>query len=204
MPPAGTGTLAPDALLRSTTRCGSVASGSTCSATATRPQFQVTFPDGAVRDYAQPFVPAAGDPNFTSEGAVKVTDPPGVTGDDMRKHQLAIVGIFAPTAVDQRRDHVLGLPGAMKPGVAVDIYRGDLGMESGRAQSVFAIDQDQVDKGALVKQERVNLYSGQSVTLDDGTTDHLHRADRNGCRCRPPTTRRSAGRWCPRSCCWPG
>ncbi len=122
---------------------------------------------------------------------MKVADPPGVTGDDMRKHQLAIVGIFAPdrgrspTGSCPRR-----YPAALKPGVAVDIYRGDLGMESGRPQSVFAIDQDQVDKGALVKQARVNLYRGQSVTLDDGTDDHLHRATRSGCRCRPPTTRR--------------
>ena len=41
-------------------------------------------------------------------------------------------------------------PAVVKPGVAVDIYRGDLGMESGRPQSVFTIDQNQVDKGALV------------------------------------------------------
>ena len=134
------------------------------------PTFQVTFPDGAVREYAQPFQPAGGDPNFTSEGAVKITDPPGATGDDIRKHQLAIVGIAAPTAVINDGIMSSAYPAAIKPGVAVDIYRGDLGMESGRAQSVFAIDQDQVDKGALVKQSRVNLYRGQSVTLDDGTT----------------------------------
>lgn len=134
------------------------------------PTFQVTFADGAVREYAQPFQPAAGDPNFTSEGAIKITDPPGATGDDIRKHQLAIVGIAAPTAVVNDGIMSSAYPAAIKPGVAVDIYRGDLGMESGRAQSVFAIDQDQVDKGALVKQSRVNLYKGQSVTLDDGTT----------------------------------
>lgn len=118
------------------------------------PQFRVTFPDGAVRDYQQPFVPANGDHNFTSQGAVKVADPPGVVGDDVRKHQLAIVGIFAPTAVVTDKIMSSAFPGALKPGVAVDIYRGDLGMESGRSQSVFAIDQDQVDKGALVKQKR--------------------------------------------------
>ncbi len=133
------------------------------------PQFQVTFPDGSVREYAQPFQPAGGDPNFTSEGAVKITDPPGATGDDIRRHQLAIVGIAAPTAVINGGIMSSVYPAAIKPGVAVDIYRGDLGMESGRAQSVFTIDQNQVDKGALVKQSRVNLYKGQSVTLDDGT-----------------------------------
>ena len=60
-------------------------------------------------------------------------------------------------------------PAADNPGVAVDVYRGDLGMESGRSQSVFSIDTNQVDKGALVKQARSNLMPGESITLDDGT-----------------------------------
>jgi cytochrome c biogenesis protein len=42
-------------------------------------------------------------------------------------------------------------------------------MEGGRAQSVFAIDTSQVDKGLLTKQARANLMVGESVTLDDGT-----------------------------------
>ena len=60
-------------------------------------------------------------------------------------------------------------PAPNNPGVAVDVYRGDLGMEGGRAQSVFAIDTSQVDKGLLTKQARANLMPGESVTLDDGT-----------------------------------
>ncbi len=133
------------------------------------PHFQVTFPDGTVRDYQQPFVNDTNDPNFTSTGAVKVLDPPGVTGDDVRKHQLAIVGIFAPTAFLHGGIMTSSFPAADNPGVAVDVYRGDLGMEGGRSQSVFAIDTDQVDKGALVKQARANLMPGESVSLDDGT-----------------------------------
>jgi cytochrome c biogenesis protein len=134
------------------------------------PHFQVTFPDGTVRDYQQPFAPEPNDPNFTSQGAVKVLDPPGVTGDDVRKRQLAIVGIFAPTATLAHGGIMTSeFPSALNPGVAVDVYRGDLGMEGGRPQSVFSIDPDQVDKGALVKQARSNLMSGESVTLDDGT-----------------------------------
>ena len=135
------------------------------------PHFRVTFADGTVRDYAQPFAPDSNDPNFTSQGAVKILDPPGVTGDDVRKHQLAIVGIFAPTATLMHGGIMTSeFPAARNPGVAVDVYRGDLGLEGGRSQSVFSIDTNQVDKGALVKQARSNLMPGESVTLDDGTS----------------------------------
>ncbi len=134
------------------------------------PHFRITYPDGTVRDYSQPFAPAANDPNFTSEGAVKVLDPPGATGDDIRRQQLAIVGIFAPTATLHGGIMTSSFPAPDNPGVAVDVYRGDLGMEGGRSQSVFAIDTGQVDKGLLTKQARANLMPGESVTLDDGTT----------------------------------
>jgi cytochrome c biogenesis protein len=134
------------------------------------PQFRITYPDGTVRDYSQPFAPAANDPNFTSEGAVKVLDPPGATGDQIRKQQLAIIGIFAPTAVVHGGIMTSSFPAPDKPGVAVDVYRGDLGMEGGRSQSVFSIDTDQVDNGLLVKQARANLMVGESVKLADGTT----------------------------------
>jgi len=134
------------------------------------PHFQITYPDGSVRDYAEQFAPEPNDPNFTSQGAVKVTDPPGVTGDNIRKQQLAIVGIFAPTAFVHGGIMTSSFPAASNPGVAIDVYRGDLGMEGGRSQSIFSIDTSQVDKGALVKQARTNLMMGESVTLDDGTT----------------------------------
>jgi cytochrome c biogenesis protein len=122
-----------------------------------------------VRDYSQPFAPEPNDPNFTSEGAVKVLDPPGATGDDVRKQQLAIVGIFAPTALVHGGIMTSSFPAPQNPGVAVDVYRGDLGMEGGRSQSVFSIDTTQVDNGLLIKQARQNLMVGESLTLDDGT-----------------------------------
>ena len=133
------------------------------------PHFQITFPDGTVRDYSAPFAPEPNDPNFTSQGAVKVLDPPGATGDQVRKQQLAIVGIFAPTALVHAGVMTSSFPAAQNPGVAVDVYRGDLGMEGGRSQSVFSIDTSQVDNGLLTKQARSNLALGESTTLDDGT-----------------------------------
>jgi len=112
------------------------------------PHFRVTFPGGAVRDYAQAFQPTDG--SLISQGAVKITDPPGWTGLDITQHQLAIVGLFAPTATVHNGIMTSSFPAAHNPGVAVEIYRGDLGLAQGQPQSVFAIDTRQVTMGALV------------------------------------------------------
>ena len=100
---------------------------------------------------------------------MKVTDPPGWTGFGITQHQLAIVGLFAPTAAIHNGIMTSSFPAARNPGVAVEIYRGDLGLAQGQPQSVFAIDTRQVAMGALVKQKRGNLLPGQSLRLDDGT-----------------------------------
>jgi len=131
------------------------------------PTFTVTYADGSTQSRTQPFQPA--DSAFTSQGAVKFTDPPGYLGNAVLDHQLAIVGIFAPTAVTRDGIMTSSFPAAQKPGVAIEVYRGDLGMEGGKPQSVFAIDQTQVQKGKLRKIDRANLAPGESKKLDDGT-----------------------------------
>jgi cytochrome c biogenesis protein len=131
------------------------------------PTFEITYPDGETRSYTAPFQPE--DSMFTSQGVVKVTDPPGVTGDAVRQHQLALVGIFAPSGVVNGGVLTSAYPDALRPMVAIEVYRGDLGMEGGRPQSVFAIDNNQVALKLLVSQGRANLAVGQSMTLDDGT-----------------------------------
>jgi cytochrome c biogenesis protein len=52
--------------------------------------------------------------------------------------------------------------------VAIDIYRGDTGLDSGRPQSLFTLDPRLVDQGRLTKEKRVNLRAGQQVRLDQG------------------------------------
>lgn len=131
------------------------------------PQFSVRFPDGEVREYSAPFEPK--DAMFTSEGAVKITDPPGYRGQEVTEHQLAIVGIFAPSGIVSGGVLTSGFPELLAPAVAVEVYRGDLGMDRGDPQSVFSIDTRQVDKGLLTEQGRANLSVGESMTLDDGT-----------------------------------
>lgn len=131
------------------------------------PQVTVRFPDGTTRAYAQPF--ASTDGMLLSEGAIKILDPPGVDATDVRAHQLAVTGLFAPTAVIHGGVMSSRYPAPDNPGLAVDIYRGDVGLESGMPQSTFAIDTTRVDRGELAKVARVNLMLGESTTLDDGT-----------------------------------
>lgn len=56
------------------------------------------------------------------------------------------------------------------PAMAVDIYRGDAGLDTGTAQSIFDLDSTLVHSGQLQRIDRVNLTMDESVTLDDGTT----------------------------------
>ena len=60
-------------------------------------------------------------------------------------------------------------PAMNDPAVAIDIYRGDAGLDTGRPQSLFSIDTRLIDQKRLTKLKRVNLSRGQEVRLDDGT-----------------------------------
>ncbi len=134
------------------------------------PIFDVTFPNGETRTASQTFQP--NNTQLLSSGVVKFLDPPGHTGDEVREHQLALEGIFAPTAGSAHGNaNVLTSIGAAPddPAVAIQAWRGDLGMEDGASQSIFALDERQKENGSLTKLDRANLRPGESFSLDDGT-----------------------------------
>lgn len=134
------------------------------------PTFTVTYPGGKTRTQTVQWRPD--DPvTFLSSGVMRF-DPPGGTypnADERRKHQIAIQGLFAPT--EQLHGKLLSssFPALNKPAVAVDIYRGDTGLDTGRPQSLFELDPRLIGQGRLTKAARVNLGVGQSTRLDDGT-----------------------------------
>jgi cytochrome c biogenesis protein len=132
------------------------------------PQFTVTFPNGQQRTGEIQWKPVD-QGTMLSEGATKF-EPPGVTNEQQRRSsQLAITGLLAPTS--SRGTVVTSVfPALDDPEVAIDVYRGDLGLDDGRGQSIFEVDQGQIDSGQLKRVERTNLVPGQSVTLDDGTS----------------------------------
>ncbi|HEU5110518.1 MAG TPA: cytochrome c biogenesis protein ResB, partial [Micromonosporaceae bacterium] len=138
------------------------------------PTFTVTFPDGSRRTSTIQWRPV--DPRtLLSEGATKL-DRPGVTDPTQRRQtQLAITGLFAPTAVFRGTLLDSGFPDLLNPAVAVDVLRGDLGLDAGRGQSIFSVDQSLVDNGRLARVARANLKLGQEIKLDDGTTVRFDR-----------------------------
>ena len=132
------------------------------------PVFSVTFPNGEKRTNTTQWRPVD-NVTYLSEGATKF-DPPGVSDPaERRTKQLAITGLFAPTAALQGKVLASAFPDLRDPAVAVDVLRGDLGNESGRGQSIYEVDQSMVDSGRLDRVARENLRPGEQVRLDDGT-----------------------------------
>ncbi|WP_330184659.1 cytochrome c biogenesis protein ResB [Nocardia sp. NBC_01503] len=134
------------------------------------PTFTVTFPNGQTRTETIQWKPDDAT-TFLSSGVLRI-DPPGgmyPSEEERRKHQVAIQGLFAPTALLHGSLLTSMYPAMRDPMVAVDIYKGDTGLDTGRAQSLFSLDQEMIKQGRLVKEQRVNLKPGASATLSDGT-----------------------------------
>ena len=134
------------------------------------PTFTVTFPNGQQRSQTVQWRPE-NPQTLLSSGVVRIDPPAGSHPDpaERRKHQIAIQGLFAPT--EQLDGKLLSsvYPALNNPAVAVDIYRGDTGLDTGRPQSLFSLDPRLIEQGRLQKVDRVNLRAGEQVRLDDGT-----------------------------------
>lgn len=134
------------------------------------PTFTVTWPNGETRTETIQWAPDDAT-TFLSSGAMRF-DPPGgmfPDADERRKNQIAIEGLFAPTASFHGSLLTSIFPAMLDPAVAIDIYKGDSGLDTGNPQSLFSLNSELINQGRLVKQDRVNLYPGESVTLADGT-----------------------------------
>jgi cytochrome c biogenesis protein len=107
-----------------------------------------------VYDKATPFLPD--DSMFTSHGVVKV--PAGLP------HQLGLTGFFYPTYTPTPFGGQSTYPAAAAPLLDLAAWQGDLGLASGRPQSVYALP-----VASLKNVGRHQLTPGQSWTLADGT-----------------------------------
>ncbi|HEY3711457.1 MAG TPA: cytochrome c biogenesis protein ResB [Amycolatopsis sp.] len=132
------------------------------------PKFTITFPDGQTRTQNTQWRPTD-QTTMLSEGATKF-DQPGITDEAQRRtRQIAVTGLFAPTSFIHGGVLTSTAPQLKNPMVAVDVLRGDLGLDAGRGQSVFEVDSSRVADGRLKRVARQNLAVGQEVKLDDGT-----------------------------------
>ncbi|MBP3089304.1 cytochrome c biogenesis protein ResB [Corynebacterium sp. sy017] len=137
------------------------------------PTFTITWPNGQKRTQTVQWRPDDLT-YFLSSGAMRFDPPAGLYPDlyQRRQQQLAIQGLFAPTAQWSGENNELlssRYPTMTDPAVAIDIYRGDNGLDTGVGQGLFTLDNSLIHSGQLQRLERVNLTKGQSVTLDDGT-----------------------------------
>ncbi|MDT5089592.1 MAG: cytochrome c biosis protein, partial [Mycobacterium sp.] len=122
------------------------------------PTFTVTFPDGQTRTTTVQWRPD--DPlTLLSSGVIRV-DPPGGTYPDereRRKNQIAVQGLFAPTEQLDGKLLSSSFHALNDPAVAIDVYRGDTGLDTGKPQSIFTLDSSLIEQKRLNKQARVNL-----------------------------------------------
>jgi cytochrome c biogenesis protein len=133
------------------------------------PTFTVTFPDGQARTSTVQWRPD-NPQTLLSSGVVRIDPPAGSYPNpgERRDHEIAIQGLLAPT--EQLDGTLLSsrFPALDAPAVAVDIYRGDTGLDTGRPQSLFTLDPRLIQQGRLTKEKRVNLRAGQEVRIDQG------------------------------------
>lgn len=138
------------------------------------PQVTLTWPNGETRTQMVQFRPVD-TTTFLSSGVMRFDPPAGMYPDlaERREHQVAIEGNFAPTAQWGGPNGDLlqsGFPQMEDPALSVDVYVGDAGLDTGRPQNVFVLDQNLIATGQLEKVQRVQLTPGETATLPDGVT----------------------------------
>ncbi|MBA3369172.1 MAG: cytochrome c biogenesis protein ResB [Geodermatophilaceae bacterium] len=129
------------------------------------PIFSVRLPDGTeLTDLSAPFLPTDST-TMLSEGVLKLPDL-GAGRD-----QLAVEGVFLPTAADMGGGLLTSVdPRPLDPAVAIVVYTGSVGLDSGIPQNVFTLDQERIGRGQLERVGAANLRPGESLNLPDGTS----------------------------------
>ncbi|MCT1453171.1 cytochrome c biogenesis protein ResB [Corynebacterium sp. p3-SID1145] len=136
------------------------------------PQITVTWPNGETRTQMVQYRPT--DLTFFLSNGVMRFDPPAGMYPDLgerRKHQLALEGVFAPTAqwTGPNGDMLQSaFPSMNDPAVSLDVYVGDAGLDTGRPQNFFALDQTLIANGQLERADRVHLAAGEEVEVPTG------------------------------------
>ncbi len=126
------------------------------------PHITVRDGDGNVA-YSGPtvFLPTSQD--LTSFGVVKVPDA--------QPTQIGLEGEFYPTyAFTKATGPFTAFPDAKNPAISMLAYRGDLGLDTGAAQSIYALDKAKMKPilKANGKPLRLDLPMGATQTLPDG------------------------------------
>ena len=116
---------------------------------------------------SMPFIPQ--DTNMVSLGVVKV--PYGLKKADGERTQLGLRGFFYPTKADlESGAYTSNFPDLENPVLTLDVFEGDLGIDSGVPQSVYALETENMQQltGRAVDKKSLELTIGETVDLPDG------------------------------------
>lgn len=116
---------------------------------------------------SMPFIPQE-DINLTSLGVIKV--PYGITRDG-EQTQVGLRGFFYPTQAKlDTGAYTSVFPDLKNPVLTLDVFVGDLGIDSGIAQSVYKLDTDNMEQltGRAVDKKSLELDLGETLDLPDG------------------------------------
>ncbi|MBP1326211.1 cytochrome c biogenesis protein [Leucobacter exalbidus] len=116
---------------------------------------------------SMPFIPQ--DTNLTSLGVVKV--PYGITNAKGEPTQLGLRGFFYPTKSDlDSGAFTSSFPDLENPVLTLDVFEGDLGIDNGMPQSVYALNTDGMEQltGRAIDKKSLELKIGDVVDLPDG------------------------------------
>ncbi len=165
------------------------------------PTFTVTFPDGQTRSADRAVAPrrpahpaVLGRDAVRPAGRARYPDAAAARASTRSRSRAC----SRPT--EQLHGTLLSssFPALNDPAVAVDIYRGDTGLDTGRPQSLFTLDPRLIEQKRLTK-----AGAGQPARRSSrpGSTTAPSSVSTAPCRsstCRCPTTRRRYGCWCSR------
>ncbi len=155
------------------------------------PRFTVTYPDGQQRTGEVQWRPVD-QTTLLSEGATKFARP-GVTDEEQRRTtQLAVTGLLAPTSSGGQVVTSV-FPALDDPEVAVDVLRGDLGLDDGRGQSIFTVDRGKLDTGELTRVARQEHAARRRDHLGRRHPGPVRRRARLGVAAGQPRSRAAVG-----------
>jgi cytochrome c biogenesis protein len=100
---------------------------------------------------------------MTSIGIIKVPDN--------QPEQIGLVAFFYPTAAELSTGAYTSMfPGVVNPLISMNVYTGDLGLDSGQSLNVYALDTDRLTQvaGRDAPSPGVVLELGQTKDLPNG------------------------------------
>ncbi|GAA1627757.1 cytochrome c biogenesis protein ResB [Leucobacter chromiireducens] len=133
------------------------------------PRITIKNHDGeTVYSEAMPFIPQD-NLTMTSLGVLKV--PFGMTGADGKPTQVGMRGFFYPTKAElETGAYTSNYPDLENPLLTLDVFTGDLGIDDGVPQSVYALDTTKMEQitGRAVDKESLEIAPGETVDLPNG------------------------------------